>query len=40
VKKSLAKGEVEFKPRGGQMVSVKAEDAVGKVLEYLSGTAQ
>jgi hypothetical protein len=26
---------VEFKPRGGQLVLVKAEDAVGKVLEYL-----
>ena len=33
--KSLAKGEVEFKPRGGQMVLVKAEDAVAKVLEHL-----
>ena len=33
--KSLARGEVEFKPRGGQLVLVKAEDAVGKVLEYL-----
>jgi prolyl-tRNA synthetase len=37
--KSLAKGEVEFKPRGGQMVPVKAEAAVAKVLEYLSATA-
>jgi prolyl-tRNA synthetase len=37
--KSLAKGEVEFKPRGGQMVLVKAEEAVGKVLEYLAANA-
>jgi prolyl-tRNA synthetase len=33
--KSLAKGEVEFKPRGGQLVLVKAEEAVSKVLEHL-----
>jgi prolyl-tRNA synthetase len=33
--KSLAKGEVEFKPRSGQLVLVKAEDAVAKVLEHL-----
>ena len=38
--KSLAKGEVEFKPRGGQLVLVKAEEAVPKVLEYLAGTAR
>jgi prolyl-tRNA synthetase len=37
--KSLAKGEVEFKPRGGQLVLIKAEEAVSKVLEHLSGTA-
>jgi prolyl-tRNA synthetase len=36
--KSLAKGEVEFKPRGGQLVLVKAENAVTKVLEHLSAT--
>jgi prolyl-tRNA synthetase len=33
--KSLAKGEVEFKARGGQLVPVKAEDAVPMVLEYV-----
>jgi len=31
--KSLAKGDVEIKPRGGALLSVKAEEAVGKVLE-------
>ena len=30
--KSLAKGEVEIKPRGGALVSVKAEEAVARVL--------
>ena len=30
--KSLAKGEVEIKPRGGTLVSVKAEEAVAQVL--------
>jgi prolyl-tRNA synthetase len=38
--KSLAKGEVEFKPRGGQLVLVKAEEAVSKILEYLGGTVR
>jgi prolyl-tRNA synthetase len=38
--KSIAKGEVEFKPRGGQMIPVKAESAVAKVLEYLSAPAR
>jgi prolyl-tRNA synthetase len=33
--KSLAKGEVELKRRGGQMALVKIEDAVPKVLEML-----
>jgi hypothetical protein len=33
--KSPAKGEVEFKPRGGQLILVKAEEAVAKVLEHL-----
>jgi prolyl-tRNA synthetase len=33
--KSLAKGEVEFKARGGQMTLVKAEDAVARVLEFV-----
>ena len=37
--KSLAKGEIEFKPRGGQLIPVKAEDAVAKVLEYLGPLA-
>jgi prolyl-tRNA synthetase len=30
--KSLAKGEVEIKPRGGQMVLVKAEEAVARLV--------
>lgn len=38
--KSLAKGEVEFKPRGGQMVAVKAGAAVNKVLEHLGAAAR
>jgi prolyl-tRNA synthetase len=33
--KSLAKGEVEIKPRAGGLVPVKAEAAVEKVLELL-----
>ena len=33
--KSLAKGEVELKRRGGQMTLVKIEDAIPKVLEML-----
>jgi prolyl-tRNA synthetase len=33
--KSLAKGEVELKRRGGQMTLVKTEDAVPKILELL-----
>jgi prolyl-tRNA synthetase len=33
--KSLAKGEVEFKPRGGQLTLVKAEEAVAKAMEHL-----
>ncbi len=35
--KSLAKGEVELKPRGGAMSLVKAEDAVAQVLAWLEG---
>ncbi len=31
--KSLAKGEIEIKPRGGALLSVKKEDAVARVLE-------
>jgi len=33
--KSLAKGEVELKRRGGELVPVKAEEAVGRVLELI-----
>ncbi len=33
--KSLAKGEVELKRRGGQLTLVKADDAVAKILELL-----
>jgi prolyl-tRNA synthetase len=33
--KSLAKGEVELKRRGGQMTPVKSADAVPKILEML-----
>jgi prolyl-tRNA synthetase len=33
--KSLAKGEVELKVRGGSLLLVKAEEAVGKVLELI-----
>ena len=34
--KSLANGEVELKRRGGQLVLVKAEEAVAKVLEVIT----
>jgi len=34
--KSLAKGEVELKPRGGALTAVKAEEAVAKVREFLA----
>jgi prolyl-tRNA synthetase len=34
--KSLAKGEVEIKPRSGAMLAVKPEEAVEKVLELIS----
>jgi prolyl-tRNA synthetase len=37
--KSLAKGEVELKLRGGPMTPVKAEQAVEKVLEKLAPSA-
>jgi prolyl-tRNA synthetase len=36
--KSLAKGEVEIKPRGGALIMVKPEEAVGKVLELIQTT--
>jgi prolyl-tRNA synthetase len=34
--KSLAKGEVEIKPRAGAMLAAKPEEAVEKVLELIS----
>lgn len=34
--KSLAKGEVEIKPRAGALIAVKSGDAVTKVLELLA----
>ncbi|HWQ90280.1 MAG TPA: proline--tRNA ligase [Clostridia bacterium] len=34
--KSLAKGEVELKPRGGSLLAVKADEAVAKVLELIA----
>ena len=37
--KSLAKGEVEIKPRGGALVSVMAEEAVARVLALCAPTA-
>ena len=33
--KSLAKGEVEIKPRAGALMSVKTEEALGKVMELV-----
>ena len=33
--KSLAKGEVEIKPRNGAILAIKAEDAVAKLLELI-----
>ena len=34
--KSLAKGEVELKPRAGALTAVKAEDAIAKIREFLA----
>jgi prolyl-tRNA synthetase len=34
--KSLARGEVELKRRGGELTPVKAEEAVGKILEVIA----
>ena len=34
--KSLAKGEVEIKPRSGAMMPVKADEAVDRLLELIS----
>jgi prolyl-tRNA synthetase len=36
--KSLAKGEVEIKPRAGSLLAVKADNAVAKVLELMSAS--
>jgi prolyl-tRNA synthetase len=33
--KSLAKGEVEIKPRAGALILVKAEEAIGRVMELV-----
>ena len=38
--KSLAKGEVEIKPRAGALMAVKAEDAVAKVLSLIAAAAK
>jgi prolyl-tRNA synthetase len=37
--KSLAKGEVEIKPRAGALMLVKAEEAVEKVLSLIAASA-
>jgi prolyl-tRNA synthetase len=37
--KSLAKGEVELKPRAGMLMAVKPEDVVQKVLELIQQSA-
>ena len=37
--KSLVRGEVELKPRGGALMGVKIEQAVEQVLEWLKGAA-
>jgi prolyl-tRNA synthetase len=34
--KSLAKGEVELKPRGGALIALKPDVVVAKVMELLS----
>ncbi len=34
--KSLAKGEVELKPRGGALTAVKPDEAVAKIREFLA----
>ncbi len=35
--KSLAKGEVEIKPRAGALMPVKADEAVQKTMELIAG---
>ena len=37
--KSLAKGEVEIKPRAGALMAVKAEQAVEEVLSLIAASA-
>jgi prolyl-tRNA synthetase len=37
--KSLAKGEVEIKPRAGALFSVKPEEAVERVLKLITGAS-
>ncbi|NDF00304.1 MAG: proline--tRNA ligase, partial [Verrucomicrobia bacterium] len=34
--KSMAKGEVEFKPRGGELTAIKADEVLVKVREFLA----
>ena len=38
--KSLAKGEVELKPRAGALTAVKAEEAAAKVIEMVNAAEQ
>ncbi len=38
--KSLAKGEVELKPRGGALLAVKTDEAVPRVIEWLEQERQ
>ncbi|MFM8360310.1 MAG: proline--tRNA ligase, partial [Verrucomicrobiota bacterium] len=38
--KSLARGEVEFKPRGGALQPVKAEEAAARVIEWIQAERQ
>jgi prolyl-tRNA synthetase len=35
--KSLAKGEVEIKPRGGSIIPIKIEEAVARVMQMVKG---
>jgi prolyl-tRNA synthetase len=37
--KSLAKGEVELKPRGGTLEAVKAEEVIARVMQFLEKAA-
>ena len=36
--KSLAKGEVEIKPRNGAMIAAKPEEAVEKILQLIKAS--